>query len=191
MAFGQTSGGFIGGINLASITFDPDPGIDFTTRTGFGFGGIVDFSFNETVGLRVEPMYLQKGTEAEEEGVELVISADYIEIPILLRYAVPSKNVRLFFMGGPTLGFNLSAKMKVSFQGQTEEDDMKDQIKSMDFGLAFGMGILIPAGQNTVFVEGRYSLGLSNINDDPDDAATTVKTRGIQIFAGMTFPLGM
>ncbi len=47
----------------------------------------------------------------------------------------------------------------------------------------------LPLGNNTVFVEGRYSLGLSDINDDSSDD-TKIKTKGIQIMAGFTFPLG-
>ena len=43
-------------------------------------------------------------------------------------------------------------------------------------------------GNNTVFVEGRYSLGLADINDDSDPNADKVKTKGIQIMAGITFP---
>jgi len=70
-----------------------------------------------------------------------------------------------------------------------EEQDIKDDIKSIDFGLAFGGGVSLPMGNNTVFVEGRYSLGLSDINDDSSDD-TEIKTKGIQIMAGITFPLG-
>lgn len=60
----------------------------------------------------------------------------------------------------------------------------------MDFGLGFGAGVSFPLGTNALFVEGRYALGLSNINDDPEDPDTQIKNKGIQVIAGITFPLG-
>ena len=71
-----------------------------------------------------------------------------------------------------------------------DEDDIKDDVKNIDFGLAFGGGVSLPMGNKTVFVEGRYSLGLTDINDDSDPDADKIKTKGIQIMAGITFPLG-
>lgn len=78
----------------------------------------------------------------------------------------------------------------VSPRGYSEEVDIKDETKSIDFGLGFGAGVSFPAGNNSLFVEGRYALGSTNLNDDPEDSETSIKTRGIQVMAGVTFPLG-
>jgi hypothetical protein len=56
--------------------------------------------------------------------------------------------------------------------------------------LNFGAGVSFPMGSNTLMLEAMYSLGLSDINDDPDDPDTKIKNKGIQIKAGITFPLG-
>ncbi len=72
--------------------------------------------------------------------------------------------------------------------------------KSTDFGLGFGAGVSFPAGNNSMFIEGRYALGLTDVakagvvegmggqltvDDDVD-----IKTGGILLMAGITFPLG-
>ena len=183
----QVNLGVIGGLNLASLSFDPDPdGVDLSNRTGFGIGGVLSFGLGETLALQLNPMFLQKGVKAKatELGItlETELKASYIEVPAMLKFAFGSSDTKPYAMVGPTVGFLLSAKQ--------DETDIKDDVKSIDFGLTFGGGVSLPMGNNTVFVEGRYSLGLSDINDDSDPNADKVKTKGIQIMAGITFPFG-
>jgi len=188
----QVNLGILGGLNLANISVDPEQeGLDWSNRTAFGFGGVLDFNLNESVALHLEPMYLQKGTKADvEETFEIEFKAAYLEIPVMLKYAFGTSEIKPYVIAGPSIGYNLSAKVKMSGGGESEEEDVKDTIKSFDFGLGFGAGVNVLMGNNSIFVEARYTLGLTNINDDPDDPDTDVKTKGIQIFAGITFPLG-
>ncbi len=183
-ASGQVNFGVIGGLNLASLSFDPDPqGVDLSNRTGIGIGGVLSFGVGETLALQLEPMFLQKGSKATVQGFgETELKASYIEVPAMLKFAFGSSDTKPYVMAGPTVGFLLSAKQ--------DETDIKDDVKSIDFGLTFGGGVSLPMGNNTVFVEGRYSFGLADINDDSDPDADKFKTKGIQIMAGITFPLG-
>ncbi|MCH6560605.1 PorT family protein [candidate division KSB1 bacterium] len=128
---------------------------------------------------------MQKGATVKEAGEEDKLEAAYIEVPAMIKFPFGSGDTKPYVMVGPTVGYLLSAKVK----DDMEEQDIKDDVKNFDFGLAFGGGVSLPMGNNTVFVEGRYSLGLSDINDDPNDD-TKIKTKGIQIMAGITFPLG-
>lgn len=174
--------GFTGGLNLANISVDPDQGLDLSSRTGFGFGGVLDLGLSENVALHVEPMFLQKGSNVNVQGLgEIKLKASYIEVPVLFKIALGTSTTRPYVMAGPSIGILLSAK--------ADDTDIKDTTKSTDFGLAFGAGVSFPAGNNSVFVEGRYALGLSDINDDATDD-TKIKTKGIQFMAGVTFPLG-
>ncbi len=186
----QVNFGVIGGLNLANLSVDPDAGVDISNRTAFGIGGILSFGVGETLALQLEPMFLQKGAKLKlsEQGftLEAEIKVSYIEVPAMLKFAFGSGDTKPYVMAGPTVGYLLSAKVK----DDMEEQDIKDDVKNIDFGLAFGGGVSLPMGNNTLFVEARYSLGLSDINDDPDDPDTSIKTRGIQIMAGITFPLG-
>ena len=192
----QVHFGVLGGVNLATVSVDPMPeeGLEFSNLTCFGFGGVLDYYLGESISLHLEPMYLQKGTKMimTMEGLgELTgeMNASYIEIPVMLKFEFGANNVRPYIMGGPTIGYRLSAEMKTSFGGEEQTEDMKETTKDFDYGVVFGGGVSMQMGNNTFFVEGRYSLGLANINDDPEDPDTTIKTKGIQVFAGITFPL--
>jgi len=114
----------------------------------------------------------------------------YLEIPVMCTYSFGTGDIKPYAMAGPSLGYLLSSEAKTTFEGYTAETDEKDNTKDFDFGLCFGGGVSMPVGSNAVFIEARYALGLTNTNDDPNDPNDTdVKTRGIQIFAGITFPL--
>ncbi len=180
--------GFTGGLNLANVSVDPEEtGIEYSNRTAFGGGGVLDLRLAENIALQLEPMFLQKGTKVKDSvgGDDIKVKLSYLEVPLLLKLMLGQSTTRPYIMAGPSVGFRLSAKVSNGV-----ELDIKDITKSTDFGLDFGAGISFPAGNNSIFVEGRYALGLSNINDDPEDPNTDVKNKGIQFMAGITFPLG-
>lgn len=185
-ASAQNRIGIAGGVNLANVSVDPEPsGVDFGTRTGLGFGGVFDLTLSDNVALHFEPLYLQKGSKLESGAEEAKLKYVYVEVPALFKLALGTSTTRPYVMAGPTIGFLLSAKASNGI-----EVDIKDETKSIDFGLGLGAGVSFPAGNNFVFVEGRYALGLSNINDDPDAEEIDLKNKGIQVIAGITFPLG-
>ena len=113
---------------------------------------------------------------------ELELNLSYFSVPVMLRYNLGSEDTSPYIVVGPEFGFLLSAKSK--FDG--EEEDIKDELKSIDLGFNVGAGVSMDMGTMPAFAEVRYSLGLSDINDDPDDD-DTIKTTGIQFFVGMMF----
>jgi len=201
-ASAQNRIGVIGGVNLAKFEVsevEPEPEID--NRTGFGIGGIIDLKIAPTLTLRLAPMYLQKGAKGTEEDptvgtIDVEFKLDYLEVPVFLKLGLGG----FYVMGGPTLGLNLKSKISAEAvdQGLTIDIDIDDAIKTFDIGFGVGGGFNIPMGLNTLFVEGRYILGLANIaeagGDGTGDEVTIegkVKNRGIQVMAGITFPLGL
>lgn len=172
--------GVIGGLNLANLNEDPDVGIDYSTKLGLAFGGVVDLNFTETVGVRLEPMFLQKGSKAEESGIEVEFKLSYLELPVLVKASFGSESIIPYAVMGPTIGYNLSAEgeaLGISI-------DIEEIITDFDFGITAGGGALI---NDMIFVEVRYALGLANIVDDPDDDDYEVTTRGIQLLGGIMF----
>lgn len=192
----QTQIGVIGAVNLANISVDPkDQAPDFSNRMGFGIGGILALGLGQNLALQFEPMYLQKGAEAEETDptigtAKLTFKLDYIEIPALLKIAFGSSPTKFYIMAGPAVGILTSAKLRGEISGQSAEVDIKETVKDVDWGAAFGAGVSFPAGSNSIFVQGRYALGLSDINNDTDDPDTKIKNKGIHILGGIAFPLG-
>jgi hypothetical protein len=59
----------------------------------------------------------------------------------------------------------------------------------MDYSAVFGGGLRFPTGSGAFLIEGRYTLGLADLNDsnDPDDG---FRHRSIAVFAGYSFTLG-
>lgn len=179
----------IGGLlNLSAtnVVVDPDPSSEeYTSRFGFGIGGVLDRPLTGQFDLHLEPMYLQKGTTIEEDGEDIAFKFAYLELPVMVRYNFQtSGNTMPYAMAGPNLGYLLGAKYEVD----GSEFDAKDQIKSVDFGIGIGGGAKIPKDNLLFFGEARYVLGIANVNDDESDG-TTVKHRGLQIVFGVTIPL--
>lgn len=185
--------GVVGGLNLAKLSSDDLEGIgfEFSNRTAFGLGGVLDLGLNKNISLRFEPMYLQKGSEFpdnEEPDVELKLEASYFEVPVLIKYAFGRSDVRPYLMAGPSLGLLLKADLVVPGQ---ENEDIKDELQNIDLSVGVGAGISFPMGRTSFFVQGRYVLGLTNLNDSEGEGSDSeFNNRGIQFMAGITIPLG-
>ena len=64
---------------------------------------------------------------------------------------------------GPYIGFLTTAKMKVDVDGYgSATEDIKDLLKSTDFGIALGMNYDF---SDVVFANLRYQAGLTQIGD--------------------------
>ena len=180
--------GVLGAANFADIDLnDPElvDFIDFQTLNRWGAGGVLEIGLTENLSVVALPMYLGKGTKAEELGAELRFELTYFEVPVLLKYAFGSADTfRPYVSAGPSLGFRDNAEVVLRALGQDETEDVSDQTKSTDFSLWFGAGLEIPAGGARVFVEGGYALGLTDIEED---SFTSAKNRGFQARAGVTF----
>jgi hypothetical protein len=209
----QVQLGLQGGVNLGDVSLDPTPtGTTTTLRTGVMFGGVLFYGFSPILGVQIEPAYVQVGSKeeySETDGghtykMEGTVKGDYLEIPVLLKATFGEGPVKPFITAGAAVGFLLgditSEGDKYTVDGVdvtslVPSDQRTDTLKtkSTDFMLRFGGGVVIPLGQANIFIEGLYSLGLTDINDDPDNTVNgtvmTVKTTGIQIKAGVMFPL--
>ena len=111
----------------------------------------------------------------------------YLEVPVLLRFAIDGGGAKFYIMGGPSVGLLLSARESQDGEFGYEED-VKDDYKNIDFGLIGGAGISIWMDKIALFVEGRYALGLSDIFDSDQ---VKVKNRGLRVFSGITLHLDL
>ena len=116
---------------------------------------------------------------------------DYFEFPLLAVGSFPAgEKVRIDLFGGPTLAFNTSAKIRLEFLGEEEDDDIKSDTKSTDFGVAVGAGLTILAGESVnVVLDGRYTIGLTNWVD-VENATDEIKNNSLAFMAGLSFPIG-
>lgn len=174
------------GVNFANLDFSGDDvNVSFDQRVGLVAGAFMLFPMTETFGFQVEGLYSQKGAKFEDDDFEESIELDQFEVPVLARYTIPSTTGTSFHLfAGPSFGFKLSAKARSSFDGDDDEEiDVDDEYKGLDFGLVFGAGVEF----GRFVVDGRYNLGLTNLNDDDANDGLETKSRVFSIMAGFRF----
>jgi len=211
-AIAQHQVGIIGGLNFADLNIDPQgEGVEIVTRTGFSLGCIIDINFSPLFGLQFEPSYMQKGAEAKisyvEEGfrikAEETFKAAYVDLPILLLITLQTDNVRPYLLAGIAPAFLVGDFKEVLNKITIDGIDYTNQVpanmreyeyksNSFDLGANFGAGLSIPLKNFTIFLEGQYSLGLLDVNDeepDPGFEKVKIRNRGFQAKVGVLFPL--
>src|SRR5690606_14589683 len=150
-------------------------------KIGFHVGAVAEIKFNDKFSLQPEVLYSAQGAKEKGEG-DGKMNNDYINIPIMAKYYfVEGFSIE----AGPQVGFLMKSEAK----GENASVDTKDFYKSVDFGLGIGLAYDLPMG---LFVNARYNIGLSKINEDFDFGGITVETEDlknnvIQIGVGFKF----
>jgi hypothetical protein len=175
--------GPLAGANAATISVtNPEPWNAYGTKTRPIFGAIAELRLGPSLSLAVEPAFVGKGFTLTESDETMRADLDYVEVPLYAKYRLTRGSVRPYVGGGAFLGFLRRAEM--------DGADFKDEVKDTDAGLAFGGGIELVSGSATLFLDGRYALGLTNISASLDDTDSEARNRGLQVRAGVTFRLG-
>ena len=199
----QVRVGIIGGINFSDMEGTGER--EVSGKTVFGVGGMLDLGLWKDFSLCLEPMYIQKYAIAEEIDIEnpaIDVKLAFLECPVFLKYSF-GNTIRPYFIAGPAIGYLLSSEMEINLGGITFEANTKEITEKLDIGLGFGGGISISTGPCSVFLEGRYTLGLNNLNkggvviasagplhiegDIPE--SDKMKNRGVQLMAGISLSL--
>ena len=108
---------------------------DAEMQLGFAVGGFVTYSINEIFAIQPELLYTMKGAKGtcEWDGLceEWKDKLTYLEIPVLAKFTIPTEGKiapNLFI--GPALGILLSAKYEWEIDGESDEQDLKEDNKS-------------------------------------------------------------
>jgi len=161
--------GVIGGANFNDIT-----GSDIDSE-GMGVGYHIGGFLNIGNKLMVEPqvLYSVKGSKVKDGNLNL----SYIEIPIWVRYQLE---------GG--LNFNAGPYMAILVGAKDDGDDAKDNYKSSDWGLGFGIGYQLQGGLGFAV---NYNQGLANVGEDVEVFGQKVEfdahTTNIKLSLSYTF----
>lgn len=170
--------GIKGGLNFADLTGD---GISGNEMKLVGGGGLF---FNRTIAdnisIQPEILLMMKGTKSESlenTGIHLT----YIDIPVLIRYSIPTEvDFIPYFFAGPSFGVLMTATYEVV----NIDEDIKDELKSLDYCLVFGAGADYTIGAGRLLFDIRYSFGLTTTIDEDDDEDSEVKNTGIIFMIG-------
>jgi hypothetical protein len=144
--------GVKGGLNVAKLTNTDHS----KPRTSAFIGLFTNIAFDKKLSIQPELAYSGQGTKYDDFfNIKTTVKLAYINIPVMVQYRI----VPAFYLeAGPQLGFLTSAKHR---SGRLDVD-IKDDYKSVEFGLGFGLGYQFPIG---VGIGARYMFGLSNAFD--------------------------
>ncbi|MGD0337584.1 MAG: porin family protein [Bacteroidota bacterium] len=188
--------GIDGGLNFANASVTNVPSaIALNSRTVPTFGGVAELSFHNVAFIRGEIRYTPKGIGATASDPKYVSSMtakfEYLEIPIVIGVKFGPGPFKPYIFAGPNLGIRLSAELESDVLGKTYSKNVEDNTKSTDFALDFGGGLLFEAdSQWAIFIDGRYSLGLTEIGGSRDFSVNSeYKSRDIKVIAGILFGL--
>lgn len=151
--------GVRGALNVSNLDFDPDANFENKHRNGFAFAGFVDYGFSEDLALHTELQWSAEGGKDES------LRADYIQMPILLKL---STSDRLSFMAGPQVAL------------KTWKDN--DGFSTFAFSGVVGAEYMIT---DELFVDARFSYGLTNILDEDDIPNLEAKNHVMQFGFGI------
>jgi len=186
----------------AQVQFGAKVGFDMTHFWGedvphglqpnYQVGLMMEYKFNPKFAIAPEVVFAAQGGKASDKvdvedvpgivNVEGTFHTNYINVPLMLKfYATPSFSIDF----GPQVGFNVYSKITASGKVGTieakETIDLKDNTKTVDFGLGLGATYNLT---NNAFVQARYTLGLTNVFDVHDSHE---KNGNAQIAFGMKF----
>jgi len=164
--------GVKGGLNVYNINNDNNS--EYDSKLGFHLGLIGHIHLTRQFAVQPELVYSVQGAKYTNGGIKSKLNLGYVNIPVLLQYMFDN-GFRL--QAGPQVGFMLNAKTEIG----DVKTDVKDNFKTVDFGLGFGMGYVTTSGFG---IDARYNFGLSNINEN--DAVKSIN-RGFQ--AGLFYLL--
>lgn len=152
LAQAQASFGLKGGLNTTFFSGASSEGTE--PALGAVGGATLRFDANPGFGIGAEALYSQKG--ARDEVFDETLRVDYLEIPVYARLALPAS---------PTLdaGLQLGGYVGIPLRARSVEEDF-DLDANTDYGAMVGFDV----GSGPYYVEGRYSLGLAQVSDDPE-----------------------
>lgn len=164
--------------------------------SGFMVGGAFEYGFDEMFFFQPELYYIRKGADVQttiaggsQTNFSLETSLDYIEIPLLAKVKFMMDDFGFYALFGPSIAFEISTNetTAVNNLGSVGFGSLQDT-SGIDFGLVGGIGgqYMIMAGTD-LFLDVRYSLGLTNIDDDTQ--ADSWKNRNWQFILGALFEI--
>jgi hypothetical protein len=181
--------GLKAGASFANVRWSDDDGSEkWLIRPTFGAFALVNLTSKLAIQPEVDYLVMGEWWSLTDGGKE-VEEFTYLHIPVLLRYKfMESGKFVPFVLGGPTIGFLLSA--------EEGGESVKDWFKGTDIGLDLGAGGEFPIGKMKGLVDLRYHWGLTNNYEAPilEGAILpmalmdfTMKTAGLSLTVGIIF----
>jgi hypothetical protein len=156
-------------------------------RPALRAGAFVDYPVANQFSIMPGAVFNMKGTKAEfneANGTPVTgtTKLSYLTIPVLARMRLASvgSGVSPYLLAGPELGVLLSARSNAEVTATglatSTEVDIKDSLKSTEWGVLVGAGLDVPMSNVTGLLEAGYDAGLTT-SSRTGRRATTARPR--------------
>jgi len=160
----------------------------------------IGIEVQKSLGFEIDALYIRKGMKLADSGtiegtdydLSVSVIVNQLSIPVLVKLNLMQGGPPYILAGGE-VGLVLSAKAVYDIQATGYSDsgseDIKEDFKSMDFGLVAGVGHELNFLGYNIFLEARYHLGMQDLNADSEfaEADDWVKSRSFVFVAGVKF----
>ncbi len=166
-----TGVGFKGGAQTATLTTTGHASQNKKGLLGYTAGIVWAVPISQNIALQTELNYTQRGLSYRyQEDYDRLKSA-YVDLPVMLNLSFGDA-AKVFVNLGGYGGYWLSGKLQNKTDGNKTstklpfDSDASDGYSDnrIDYGLIGGLGLSYKMGSGNVFVEGRYTHGLSDIS---------------------------
>ncbi len=166
-------------------------------RSGAGGGVSVGYAASRWASLRVELLLLAKGgTLLDTLGAKGRLAVTYVQLPLLaeLHASAAPGHVRPRLFAGPAFAASASCRWtELEGSGSAGRvsrcDPQFGGVAAADIGLVGGAGLDLPMGRLTGTIEGRYEIGIKDVDQDKN-AYAVLHNRAFVILAGVSIPVG-
>jgi hypothetical protein len=112
-------------------------------------------------------------------------AADYLEVPLLLRWQSPSSGVGFALLGGPFLGWKVAEHVTSDDGTDIEPEALTDT----DWGFVLGAEFAFPASGGAWTIDARYDLGVADVLE-PSAGTGPLQTGAWIAMVGFAFAPG-
>jgi len=160
----------------------------------------IGIEVQKRLGFEIDALYIRKGMKLVNSGtiggydydLSASVIVDQLSIPVLVKLNLMQGGPPYILAGGE-VGLILSAKADYDIEAtgfsDSGSEDIKEDFKSMDYGLVAGVGHELNFMGYNLFLEARYHLGMQNLNADSEyaEADDWAKSRSFVFVAGVKF----
>lgn len=145
-----------------------------SAHSGVAFG--LGLASSGMIGFGVEALYAQRGFTSTEPGSSQKLQ--YVDVPVYLRFALPTPAISPFAYLGPQLSYELKCDA-----GGINCPSGRDKLT---YAGVIGAGLKF-AALHGISVEGRYVYGLSDLKMGTVSNTENYQTRSFMLLAGIGF----
>lgn len=198
-AAGQVTLGVAVGWSSSTVTLTGIEILGEESRTGVAAGASATLRLSQSLGLRLEGSYVQRGaTWSDGKLGDLSALVDYAQLSALGRISMPiaGSRISLHLLAGPAVAREMSCEVKVEFAiqpitlaGKCTDEETYNPTHAIDFGVVGGGGMQVGvAGRTALSLDFLYTYGLRSIYAGELDR--TAHNRAMTVQGGLVFRIG-